>query len=130
MKTVSEYAEQAARARWTAALAAIEAHKHEVRYLEEIEAQDIPVFQRNDGVRDRTNYTSCRENLRASVREGTRPSLFLDVACDRCKTALRRDESPMVLASDPPKITAWCIGCGCVYYLPTSLERYALPPLK
>lgn len=130
MKTVSEYAEQAARAREESRKAAIEAHKHEVRYLEEIEAQDIPIFQRNDGVIDRTDYTALRETLRASVREGTQPSLFLDVACDRCKTALRRDESPSVLASNPPKIKAWCIGCGCVYYLPTSLERYALPPLK
>ena len=106
MKTVTEH--RAARAEHIAADQEVAA-KALVRQIEYVDQIDKEL------VRFKVTSADRVETLRTKARAGL--LAFVDVACDRCKTALF-DRNPMVmLTSSPPKVWADCIGCGKDYAL-------------
>lgn len=78
-----------------------------IKYLDEVEAKDIPAHVG----RYASGSGEYRSKLRAQIRTGGHNG-FIDTACDHCKTALWDRDPMMTCMSAPPCFWADCAGCG------------------
>lgn len=94
-------------------------------YAAEIEAKNIPVYV-SPKDSDRTDHEDVRTTLRDLFRDylasrmlssiRTRAN-FITTPCEHCDTLLW-DGNGGVLASNPPRFWASCVGCGYMVALP------------